>query len=304
MRLRSIVTLFIVLMLFPYLAGCQPGGQTTATQITDLEYTQAVETIAAELTKRAPRITQSSIAQAAISVTPIVELVIQTNTPEPSETLPPTSTPRPTFTPIPTDSPTPEFTPTVTNTPEPAWEMVFQDPLKSGYWVTERNENYQMQYSHGGYSISSELKNDIAYSVRNDVYSNVRVKVDSERIAGPGDGYYGIICNFQNSGNYHFLGVGVDGWYGIGIKQGSQMRYIEEGIDHSGAIKKGNSLNTLQADCTQGKLTLWVNDISIASVNDSTFTTGMVGVGVGNRVLTGMHMVFTNFEVFSIEQQP
>lgn len=304
MRLRLFVPVCIVLMLLSLLAGCKPADQANVTQISDLEYTQAVQTIAAELTKRAPRITQPSDEQALVSDTPKIELVIQTNTPEPSETLPPTSTPRPSFTPLPSDTQTPVHTPTTTFTPEPTWVLVFQDLLKSGHWVTVRNKSYQLQYFHGGYAISSDVKNDIVFSVRKEPYSNVRVGVDTERIGGPADGYFGVICNFQNSGNYHFLGIGVDGWYGIGVKQGSQMLFLEEGHDQSGAIKTGEAPNSMKADCMEGKLTLWVNDIMIASANNSTFTSGMVGVGVGNRDATGMQVVFSNFEVHYPEQQP
>lgn len=304
MHIRPIISYSVVLVLLLGLAGCNSGEPAAVTQISDLEYTQAVQTIAAELTKRAPQVTVASDAQLPGSTAAAVEIVIQTNTPEPSETLPPTSTPRPTETPLPSETPTPDFTPTDTATPEPAWDLVYEDSMKSGFWVNASGKAYQLLFANGGYSIYSDVKNDIVFSVRKEPYSNVRLEVDTERIGGPSDAYFGLICNFQNSGNYHFLGIGVDGWYGIGVKQGSQMRFIEEGKDQSGAIKTGEAPNTLRADCMEGKLTLWVNGIQIASANDSTFTEGMAGVGAGNRAAAGVQVVFTNFQVFSTKTQP
>jgi hypothetical protein len=221
-----------------------------------------------------------------------------TSTLPPSETLPPTSTPEPTTTPLPTETPTAEFTPTATFTPEPQWSLVYQDELINGFWIVEKTDSFRLQYSYGGYLITNNIPKDIAYSVRNDSYGNVRVDVAAKRISGPLDGYYGIICNFANGGNYYFLGVGFDGWYGIGLKQTSQLRWLEEGYDQTGAVKMANLENQLRAECLTGKLTLWANGIELASVEDRTFTAGQVGLGVGNRDVEGSEVVFMDFMVY------
>ena len=88
----------------------------------------------------------------------------------------------------------------------------------------------------GGYEITNKAKKQIIYSLHNKDLANIRVEVTGQRVSGPLDGYYGVICNYANDSNYYFLGVGVDGWYGIGIKQSWQMRWLEEGYDKSGAF--------------------------------------------------------------------
>ena len=76
--------------------------QPIPTQISDLEYTQAAETIVAELTQKAP---QASPSPAVIAALPsATETLPPTSTSAPTETLPPTSTPRPTNTPEPTET--------------------------------------------------------------------------------------------------------------------------------------------------------------------------------------------------------
>jgi len=299
MRVRSnlpVVTAFLLATLV--LSGCFGlGGQPTPTQVTDLEYTQAAETIAAELTQMAPQVSSTLQAEALASPT-----LPPTSTPEPTETLPPTSTPEPTETPLPTETPTPDFTATPTFTPEPAWELVFQDDMVRGFWNTEKTDTFRMQYSNGGYMLTNKAPKDIIFSVRDEMFANVRVEVTGRRIAGPVDGFYGIICHFANGGNYYLLGVGVDGWYGIGLRRTGKIVYLQEGYDKTGAVRMAGVENQLRAECGTGKLTLWANGIQLASVQDPTFTAGMVGLGVGNRDTTGTEIVFNDFMVYQSEQ--
>jgi len=301
MRVRTSLPFFTLLLLAIFiLSSCSVLSQKAVpTQLSDLEYTQAAETISAELTLKAPQETPtilSEVVQAATATLP------PTSTPEPTETLPPTSTPEPTDTPEPTETATPDVptdTPTATNTPEPEFTLFFQDDLKSGFWPTEKSDAFRMQYTMGGYMISNKVKRDIIYSVHDVPLGDVRVQVTGKRISGPLDGYYGLICNFVNGSNFYFLGVGVDGWYGIGLKQTGQLRFLTEGMDKSGAIKLGGMENDLRAECGQGILSLWVNGVQIASVTDRTLAAGSTGVGVGNRDTAGTEVLFQAFALFT-----
>ncbi len=299
MRVRSYLPFVAALLLATFvLSGCiGVGGQPAPTQVADLEYTQAAETIAAELTQMAPQVSSTLQAEALASPT-----LPPTSTFEPTETLPPTSTSLPVDTPLPTETATPVHTPTPTFTPEPVWKLIYQDDLIRGFWNTDKTDSFRMQYSNGGYMITNKVPKDIVFSVRDEMFANVRVEVTGKRIAGPLDGYYGIICNFANGGNYYILGVGVDGWYGIGLKQTGKINFLQEGYDKTGAVRMAGVENQLRAECGLGKLTLWVNGIQLASVQDPTFTAGSIGVGVGNHDTVGTEIVFKDYMVYQQEQ--
>jgi hypothetical protein len=304
MRARSLIQAFIILSLGAFLlSSCLGSALPTPTLISDLEYTQAVETLVAELTQNAPVKSQTPLAAAVSSASPTEQTLPPTSTPVPTETLPPTSTSAPTDTAEPTETSTPSLTDTPTSTPEPAWELVYEDDLKLGNWITDKTDSFRLQYSMGGYMITNRLPNEITYSVRNDPYKDVRLEVAAKRVSGPLDGYYGLICSFVNGSNYYFLGIGVDGWYGIGVKQTGMMRYLKEGNDQNGVILKADETNNLRAECAQGILTLWVNDVQLASVKDNTFSEGAIGVGVGNRQDTGTEVVFSDLKVYEPEDQ-
>jgi hypothetical protein len=304
MRVRSSLPVFTVLFLAVFLlSSCSAiAKKPVPTQLSDLEYTQAAETISAELTLKAPQVTPtvlSEVVQAATATLP------PSSTPEPTETLPPTSTPLPTDTPEPTETPTPAIptdTPTLTNTPEPEFTLLFQDDLKSGFWPTDKSDEFRLQYTMGGYLITNKIKQDIIYSVHDVQLGNVRVQVTGKRISGPLDGYYGLICNFANGSNYYFLGIGVDGWYGIGLMQTGRMRFLKEGMDKTGSIKLGNAENDLRAECGQGVLSLWVNGVKLATVTDQTLAVGSTGIGAGNRDIAGTEVLFQAFSLFVPKQ--
>jgi len=181
--------------------------------------------------------------------------------------------------------------------------MVMEDNLKSGVWVSAKGEDFRLQYTANGYMITNRVKEDVAYSVREESYLDMQIEVRAHRTEGPIDGYYGILCNFQNGTNYYILAVGVDGWYGIGLKKTGQLKFLQEGVDQTGAVRTGDSENVIRAECAKGVLTLWANGIQLASVKDRTFTSGAIGLGVGNRKVPGTVAIFQDFKLFSLEQQ-
>ena len=311
MHARSRLSVFVMLLVLALiLSGCLNLGQESATQTPDMQSTQAAETMVAIMTQQAPMamMTQAvvsaptSMAQALISTTLTNELLPVTSTPLPAETLPPTSTSAPTETPLPTETPTSAASPTPTAIPTPNWKMVYVDDLKSGAWVNEKSEDFRLQYTMGGYAISNKVVRDIVFSVREESYLDMQIEVTVRRLEGPSDGYSGIICNFQNGTNYYILAIGVDGWYGIGLKKAGQLKFLQEGVDQSGAVRKGNSDNLLRAECAKGNLTLWANGIQLATAKDRTFISGTIGLGVGNRIVPGTVVLFQNFKLFSLEQ--
>lgn len=302
-----------ILLLIPILlAGCfggtppQPSGGTPGVDVTidPALYTESAATIVAELTLNAPSTAES---QGLPSSTPTEEPLPATSTPLPTNTPLPSDTPLPTNTPLPTDTPTPIGTPSPTIPPtptEPAWQLYYTDDFTSSrFWAEESSDLLQMEYTAGGYSISSQVVGDIIYSTRTGQLTGVRVETKAQHISGPLDAYYGVICNFVNGGNYYLLAVGADRWYGIVKKQAMQTVFLAEGVDTSGALQAGGNSVNIRGDCYNGELTLWANGTRLASVRDVSFTTGSVGLGVGTHNTTGVEVVFDDFNIYTAPSQ-
>jgi hypothetical protein len=305
MHARTGKTVIVLILVFALmLAGCQSTPpQPTAEAPTStaegavpeevLEYTRAVETISAQLTQNAAPAQPEILPSATEEPLPPTSTPLPTDTPLPSDTPPPSETPLPTNTPIPLQSPTP------TTAPEPEWQLAFSDDFTSSrFWSTEDGEKFSLRYTAGGYSITSEVIDDIVFSVRTDQYGVMRVETSAAFQRGAIDSYFGVICNFFNGGNYYIFAISPDGWYGIGKKVTSQLSWITEGRDAGSAIRGGGAQNVIRGDCNQGVLTLWVNGIKLATAKDNTFFGGAAGLGVGNRKGPLIEVLFDDFSVY------
>jgi len=310
MRARfGTITCIVVLVSVIVLTGCLGGTKkptptaTTAATSEAGAYTQAVETISVILTQNAqvaaPGFTATAEAAMLPSATPTEEPLPPTSTPLPTDTPLPSDTPLPTSTPLPTLTFTPAVPPTATLPPEPNWMLSFSDDFTSGYWIEEKTDGMELRYKAGGYSIYNNVVGDIVFSVRNPELADVRIEVEGARMRGPLDGFYGVICNFTNGGNYYFLGVGVDGWYGIGMKLSSRLTFFEEGIDKTATVHTGGGTNQIRGDCYDGMLVLYVNGVRMLAVQDQTFSAGQVGMAVGTRKDPGLEVLFENFNLYT-----
>lgn len=275
------------------LAGCQMFPAAAPTQDLNTLFTQAAQTIVAEMTLNAP------------SPTNTLEVPEPEAFPSPTETLPPTSTPLPTVTPTPTDTPLPTDTPTPTETatptfsPTPGFVLVLSDDFsyRSG-WVFGKYDQVEFRFTKGGYQITNKVENDAVWSVHGQPFVNVRIQVTGSWVSGPFEGYYGVVCRFLNGSNYYLLFVGSDGRYGIAKQKAGNLTFLHEAQDTTGRVYTGAMPNVIVAECLGGTLSLYANGHFLVSVKDTEFSAGSVGLAVGTRGNYIYEALFDDFMVF------
>jgi hypothetical protein len=128
-------------------------------------------------------------------------------------------------------------------------------------------------------------------------YSNVRIEVDTGKIGGPDENRIGVICRFDGS-NYYFFLISSDGFYGIGLYHGGVGTLLGQSeMQADPTIKTGLAVNHLRADCSGNTFTFYVNGFQVAQAQDSTLTSGDVGLLAGTFATPGVDVVFDNFVV-------
>ncbi len=292
----SLVSVSLIAVLI--LSGCLGAKETPADLNLDLAYTQAAQTIVAELTQNAPQVTEA----------PLQAQVVQ---PTPTETLPPTSTPKPTDTPVPTELPAPTATPlpsepplltaTIAESiqPELNFSLAFEDNFSFALgWPTGSDSFVQLHYFQGGYAIRNKVVKDVVWSTRSQQFVDLRVEVTASRMSGDLEGYYGVVCRFADGSNYYMLGVSSDGSYMIGKQKAGNLIFLIEGKDESASVNTGNAPNLIRGDCIGNTLTLYANGTMLASVEDSEFTAGAAGLAVGTKRNPGYEAFFDDFRVY------
>jgi hypothetical protein len=277
----GIVSLGIILTL----AGCEKKATQTIQVNPGARETELYPTILAQLTLDAAVFTLSS--------TPIPSETIETNLPSPTN-LPPTLTAVPVE---PTQLPTITPTPTTLASGTLIWKDDFEG--EKNWYVGSKEDSYTFEFLNGAYRIYNNLLGSIVWSIRGASYRDIRLEVDVMKHKGPKDGYYGLICRYVDSKNYYALVIGSDSTFGIVKMENGKLNFIQQSDLPAKLLKDKDEYNHIRADCIESNLILYVNNKKVTEIQDSGFTTGDVGIGVGNQLeAAGSDAIFDNFEIW------
>lgn len=268
----------LFLSLFLILAACQLAPAPLPSPQQDALFTQAAQTVIAELTAAAPAATATGAPAA-------------TDTPAPSPTEIASPTPEPTMTPEPTETPPP----TATDTPVP--NVIFEEDFESGTgWAEREEDQFAFGFVDGAYRIRNAFYNAAVWSIREMGIDDVYLQVDASLSDGAESGFYGLICRHVDEDNFYALLVSPSGGYGIGINEDGEFSFLTEGIAPE-IIESGSAVNRVGAECLDDSLTLFANGQQLAQVEDDTFDEGEIGLVVKTTLDEEMEATFDQFIV-------
>jgi hypothetical protein len=180
-------------------------------------------------------------------------------------------------------------------------KVLFQDDFANtdSGWNRVRDETGNItDYESGGYRILNNESISHVWANPGLKFNDVHVEVDAAKTGGPDDNYFGVICRYKDGSNFYILAISSDGYYGIvKVMNGGLSLLGSDQMQPSEAILQGNAANHLSAECKGKKLSLSVNGVMLSSVEDSTFTSGDVGLEVTTRQAAGVDVLFTQFSV-------
>ena len=175
----------------------------------------------------------------------------------------------------------------------------FSDP--SSGWGTGTDELSSVEYVSGTLLVEVYDPNFITWSLPNEKdYSDVRMEVDVRNDSSDEYTVLGVICHVQESQDFYFLGVDASGYYAIGKSVVGEDYVILTNGTSASVPGLGQSF-TVAADCGNGELALYVNGEQLASIEDSAFTSGYVGIFVWNAATpNAARVAFDNFKLDKI----
>ena len=181
----------------------------------------------------------------------------------------------------------------------PSGSVLFQDDFAQATtgWDRLLVTEGVMDYYSGGYRmlVNSLQTNFWATPRRN--FGDVRVEVDTGKLAGPDENRIGVICR-SSGGDHYFFIITSDGYYGMGLfKDGQASLLGQSEMLYSANINPGLAVNHLRADCVGNLLTFYVNGFQVAQVQDSALASGDVGVLAGTFGAPGVDIIFDRFIV-------
>ena len=183
--------------------------------------------------------------------------------------------------------------------------VLFRDDFSNSScgWDSARSDDGSTGYDNGTYHITvHKTQYDMWGNTNSKLnFNDAHIEVDATRNSGPDTGDFGIICRYQDTNNFYQFMATSDGYYGILVVKGgtqTELASSDAKLQQTGTINKGaTAKNHLRADCVGNTLTLYINGTQVASVNDSTFSSGDVGLFAGTFNEPDSDFSFDNFEV-------
>jgi hypothetical protein len=203
------------------------------------------------------------------------------------------ATPTPAASSTPLSSPTPELN-----------AKIFSDNFSSTStgWGTGTDAESSVEYVDGGLQFKVFSDRFVTWSGPDqEKYSDIHIDVTVKNNSTDDLALFGIICHEQDSQAFYYLGVGGDGYYAIAKSEvDKDNEYYADG--NSSDIPTGNEPFTLSADCGTGNLVLYVNGQQIASAQDSTFTSGYIGLFAwSNEEANSTDVTFDDFVLSELD---
>jgi ribosomal protein L40E len=181
---------------------------------------------------------------------------------------------------------------------------LFQDDFSNpnSGWDSYENTNGSTGYENGGYRINVLTANWLIWDTLPKIFQNdVRIEVDASKMDGPDDNSMGVVCRYQDNDNYYYLAISSDGYAAIYKMFQGDLAVIssEDGKwQKVTGIWPGLLTNHIRAECVGNKLTVYANDIQVATATDDSFTNGQVSLAAGTFDTGGVDIQFDNFYVY------
>lgn len=183
----------------------------------------------------------------------------------------------------------------------PAPGVYFYDDFSRFYsgWEFQQGSQGSTVYARGRYRISVDEPDLDLWGTAGLDLSNVSIEVNVSREAGPSSASAGILCRYQDRDNFYFGIITGEGYYGIGKYEMGGLRLLSGyGLQATDSVNRGSRVNHLRFDCAGSTLTLFVNGFLLASVEDTTFPSGDVGVIAGTLDEANAVFAFDDYVVF------
>jgi pectate lyase len=185
-------------------------------------------------------------------------------------------------------------------TPVAASNVLFSDDFSktsSGWDKASGTEGFT-DYQDGAYHISVTVANYDLWANPSESFTDTSVEVDATLVSGTEDNDMGVLCRYQDTSNYYFAEIASDGYYGIGKVVAGTQNALTDGFPATDLVKSGvGTTNHMRVDCVGNTITLYINGTQAASVTDSEFSSGDVGLIAGTYDTPGVEVAFDNFVV-------
>ena len=185
-------------------------------------------------------------------------------------------------------------------------DVLFDDDFSAGrdQWGTGTDADSAVEYVDNALNIQVFKKNFVVWSYPNqDDYKNVHMEVTVKNNGTDANTAFGFKCDMQHpiTDSHYYFAITPGGEYAIAKASLALDDVFLTNNDKwakSDAITKNAPSYHIGADCGNGKLTLYVDGKQVASVDDSTYTSGGIALFAwSSKDATTTNVSFDDFKM-------
>jgi hypothetical protein len=179
-------------------------------------------------------------------------------------------------------------------------KLPLRDNFSSEKWGTGTDTDSSIKYINDTLQFIIFKENYFVWSTPNSHdYQNVHIEVTVFNNNTESKTAFGIICNKQSNDDFYYFAITPAGEYTIAKSIAGEKDVFLTANDewaHSDLIPQNVDSYRIGADCSNGTLTLYVNDYLIDSVTDMTYPSGTVALFVwSDEAATDQIVAFDDF---------
>lgn len=183
-------------------------------------------------------------------------------------------------------------------------ELLLEEPFdESDAWEQYTNPmGTEIGVADGVYKAYTSLGGFI-WGLNAALHTDVVIEADIAQLSPFPDSAFGLMCRADPSNNgdgYYFI-INGGGYFSIRIGEGDNVLPLVDWA-LSDAIETGININRLRIVCVEDYLALYVNDVLVVDVFDSTYTEGYAGLAIGAVQNTGADVQFDNLLIYEAQR--
>lgn len=160
-------------------------------------------------------------------------------------------------------------------------DILFSDDFSqdTGDWDIYSDSNGEVFYESGWlHVINYTTAPEDTETMTDQSFTDFVLEVETKLIDGTDNNWHGVVCRYQDDGNYYVFNISADGYYYISRFSDYEQLTLS-GPTQSSYVNLGwDVVNTMRIECVGSSLKLSANGHTLDSVTDNSFSGGTIGL--------------------------
>jgi len=178
--------------------------------------------------------------------------------------------------------------------------VLYQDEFEAdtGNWSLESDLEASANYTNGQLQLHITAPNLVTWvELQERQFDDFVLEVDASQIGGSSDNSYGVIFRVQDPSAYYIFEISGDAYYAfkrLDKVEGGRWVWLTEDWLESAAIRPGIATNRIKIIASGSSFVFYVNGQQVAQAEDSTYSSGAIGLDAGSFHQADVQIAFDN----------